>query len=212
MGVSLIAGKRGRDVFVNHQIKRKTKGKDKKYSLDYRKCNDENRARFSIIETINRQEDIFILINSSLTLVDHHEGQKKPFENRKEQQEAVYTLQQEGFRVVWTTPKYEEKALLFGVPMGKSEMKTRFILGTFVPKGAMSYDVFEQVLSHCDYMVGIGSLEDHETVYKAVEEGRFMKIDDAPFFEYTCVDSPFMKQCYTNYPWDRIQAAIESKK
>lgn len=190
---------------MDRHIRKRTKRKDDKYVLDYRKCKDENRARYSIIEGINKNDDIFILINSSLALVDHHENQEKPFENRSEQREAIRYLEESGFRVAWVAPKYEEKAMLFGVPMGKAELKTRFILGTCIPQGQLNYELYERVLYGCDYMVGVQCLSDYEGVYQAITEGELMKIDDAPFFKYTCMDSPFMKQCYTDYPWERIE-------
>ncbi len=190
---------------MERHIRRKTKRKDDKYVLDYRKCKDENKARYSILEAMNRQDDIFVLINSSLALVDHHENQEKPFENRKEQQEVIAYLEEEGFRVAWKTPKYEEKGMLFGVPMGKTEIKTRFILGVLIPKGELNNGLFGHLLSGCDYMAGIGCLSDYEAVYSGIEAGEIMTIDDGSCFEYTSIDSPFMQQCYTNYPWERLE-------
>lgn len=187
---------------MDRHIRRKTKRNEDKYILDYRKCKDDDQGRYSIVETMNKRDTVFILINSSLALVDHHENQKKPFESREEQREVITYLEMSGFRVAWITPKYEEKAMLFGVPMGKAELKTRFILGVCIEQGRMNKELYERVLSGCDYMMGIGCLTDYDMVYDAIDKGDYTKIDDAPFFKYTCIDSPFMKQCYTDYPWE----------
>ena len=186
---------------MDKKVKIKYRKKENKYIVDYSRVKDIKAERFSILEQINKEHDLFIVLDTEIlgTIDPEMKRENMPLSSREGQNSILGLFVNKDIPNSMRHKYVDQQKKMFGVPMGKTERIEEVNLAFYFGKQALDYDVFDQLLCIYDYMVGIESLQPIEELLEKFSQGELTRIQDTEAFKYELIDSLYMRHFYTDY-------------
>lgn len=189
-------------------VKVKADKKTGMFTVSYAKAYQQNETRYSLLDVANRQCDLMILLESSL----HHQQKlvlpKLTAINADLGAHIKMQLTGMGYHHVVQLRERNEAMTILGVSIGRQNVMKELVLLIYIEKGALTQEFFNLYLAENDYMAGLNTTRNPETLLQEFSDHTWTLPSDAEGFSYTLYDTLALKYFYTGFDYSPFLSTL----
>ncbi len=171
------------------------------YVVDYSKVKDRKAERFALLTAMNKVNECILFIDTKLGKADESlsDGDYFDLEREDDRSRIVHFLNDKGMEYKMRTRKRQEFTRLLGIPTSKARDVEDMLLAVFIPKGAMTMELFELTMCTHDLMIGIGPKRPTDEFLRGFSNNEWDQINQVEGFSDTLIDSHWLAYFYTSH-------------
>lgn len=180
---------------MDKKLKIKLNKQLQKYTVDYSRVVEKDKVKFDILSKVNQQYECLFMINTALDMsqnaINDYRGLNLLVEedyntlmNFLNSSQCTFSLRRRSREVI--------KSIL-GFNTGKKEIVKDVLLAVGLKRGDLDQKMFDRLCCSHDFMLAIDPKEDLDKLVQDFEKGEFNSADETNSFNYTLVDSQWMK-------------------
>lgn len=186
---------------MDSKLKIKYRKNEKKYIIDYSKVKDRGDTRFELFQMMNSQEDIMVLLDTSLNKADPKQITTCYYDLKEDSSFKVVQnyLEESSYDYKLRRVKRHVPRTILGFSSGKTDIVEDILIAVHIPAGEITREFFDYLLCTHDIMIGIKPITPIASILRDFSSADFQRINEIEGFEYTLVDSHWMAYCYTDF-------------
>lgn len=185
---------------VDKKLKIKLNKQLQKYTVDYSRVLEKDKLKFEIFSKVNQQYECLLMINSALDMskngIDDYRGLNLLVE--QDYNELMEFLTSTGCAFSLRRRSREVQKSVLGFTTGKKEIVKDVLLAVGLKRGELDQKMFDKLCLSHDFMLAVDPKEDLDKLVQDFEKGEFSSADETKSFNYTVVDSQWMKFFFSN--------------